>query len=177
MSKKKSIVSSFGQFTNFESKSDPAVQKGEKPQSEAKPRVAAGVIGATQRSLTEIREERDRLLAEAEKGHQLLTLDPKDIDPSPFRDRLPDDDDHDYVQFKKSIEEEGQNTPISVRRHPDHEHRYQVAFGHRRWRAMLELGLPVEAKLGDFSDRDLVVAQGIENANRQDLPQLRFVFV
>lgn len=170
MSKKKSIVSSFGLLnekpidsfsseTSNEISSTPPKQK----------RIAAGVIGATQRSLTEIREERDRLLEVAKSGHQLLTLDPLDIDPSPFRDRLPDDDDADYERFKKSLKDEGQKTPISVRRHPQEEHRYQVVFGHRRWRAAKELGIKVEAKLGEVNDRDLVVAQGIENANRQDL--------
>lgn len=169
MSRKKSIVSSFGQFTDFTGdRSDPKPDQ-EPLKPEMVRRVPAGVIGATQRSMTEIREERDRLLAEAEKGQQLLALDPNDIDPSPFRDRLPDDDASDYLLFKTSLKEEGQKTPISVRRHPDDEHRYQVVFGHRRWRALKELGLPVEAKLGEFTDRDLVVAQGIENASRQDL--------
>ncbi len=131
--------------------------------------MAAGVIGATQRSLTEIREERDRLLAEAEKGGQIITLDPSDIDPSPFRDRLPDDDPKEFERFKKALSREGQRTPISVRRDPNSEHRYQIVFGHRRWRALSDLGLKVEARIGEFSDRDLVVAQGMENAERQDL--------
>ncbi len=129
--------------------------------------MAAGVIGATQRSLTEIREERDRLLAEAEKGGQIITLDPSDIDPSPFRDRLPDDDPKEFERFKKALSREGQRTPISVRRDPNSEHRYQIVFGHRRWRALSDLGLKVEARIGEFSDRDLVVAQGMENAERK----------
>jgi len=160
MSKKKSIASSFGNLT--------AGVTPAKPEAAPK-RVAAGVIGSTQRSLTEIREERDRLLAEAEKGGQILTLDPADIEPSPFRDRLPDDHGDEFELFKRSLDEEGQRTPISVRRHPEDQHKYQIVFGHRRWRAMADLDKKVEARLGSFSDRDLVVAQGLENAARQDL--------
>jgi len=169
MSKRKSIASSFGMLSNLPP--DPKIpndDKVEKPTDSAR-RIPAGVVGATQRTLTEIREERDRLLSEAEKGQHILTLDPNDIDPSPFRDRLPDDGSEAFEAFKKSLLEEGQKTPISVRRHPENEHRYQVAFGHRRWKALKELGLKIEAKLGEFSDRDLVVAQGIENSERQDL--------
>lgn len=166
MSKKKSIASSFGNLT--QQATTPPTDKQTKPAT-AHTRVAAGVIGATQRSLTEIREERDRLLAAAEKGGQIITLDPSDIDPSPFRDRLPDDDPREFERFKSALAKEGQRTPISVRRNPTNEHRYQIVFGHRRWRALSELGQKVEARLGDFSDRDLVVAQGMENAERQDL--------
>ena len=167
MSRKKSIASSFGNFTQSD---DPSVSDDRVPSPVTAPkRVAAGVIGATQRSLTEIREERDRLLAEAEKGGQIITLDPADIGPSPFRDRLPDDNSGEFERFKNALREEGQRTPISVRRDPNSEHKYQIVFGHRRWRALAELGQKIEARIGDFSDRDLVVAQGMENAERQDL--------
>lgn len=167
MSRKKSIASAFGNLTQPQA-SDQKSKDAPSP-SAAPTRVAAGVIGATQRSLTEIREERDRLLAEAEKGGQIITLDPADIDPSPFRDRLPDDDPKEFERFKNALNQEGQRTPISVRRDPNNEHRYQIVFGHRRWRALSELGQKVEARIGEFSDRDLVVAQGMENAERQDL--------
>jgi len=167
MSRKKSIASSFGSFTQNDDEAtgpDKAASPATTPT-----RVAAGVIGATQRSLTEIREERDRLLAEAEKGGQIITLDASDIEPSPFRDRLPDDNPAEFERFKKALEKEGQRTPISVRRDANNQHKYQIVFGHRRWRALAELGQKVEARIGNFSDRDLVVAQGMENAERQDL--------
>ncbi|MCZ4274162.1 plasmid partitioning protein RepB [Maritalea porphyrae] len=166
MSRKKSIASSFGNLTH---NGDAANRETSPSPTPAPSRVAAGVIGATQRSMTEIREERDRLLAEAERGGQIITLDPSDIDPSPFRDRLPDDDPREFERFKQALQKEGQRTPISVRRDPKSEHKYQIVFGHRRWRALADLGQKVEARLGTFSDRDLVVAQGMENAERQDL--------
>jgi ParB family chromosome partitioning protein len=99
----------------------------------------------------------------------LSELDPALIDPSPFPDRLPDDNDTDFEELKKLIAEEGQKVPIQVRRHPTADGRYQVVYGHRRLRAASDLGIDVKATVIDLSDSELVVAQGIENAARQDL--------
>jgi ParB family chromosome partitioning protein len=131
-------------------------------------RVGAGVIGATQRSLSEIREERDRLQALVAAGGG-LELDSGLIDPSPFPDRLPDDGELDFEAFKKLIADEGQKIPIQVRKNPEVEGRYQIVYGHRRWRACRDLGIKVKAIQVDLSDSELVVVQGIENAARQDL--------
>jgi len=141
-------------------------QKASTPQPLA--RVGAGVIGATQRSLSELREERDKLRALVEAGGA-SELDPTQIDPSPFPDRLPDDNEADFEAFKKLILDEGQKVPIQVRRHPTEEGRYQVVYGHRRWRAASDLGIKVKAIILALTDSELVVAQGIENAARQDL--------
>jgi len=172
MSKRKSIVSSFGDFAGT-SKPNPesTPKKTNEPHSGSPPkiRVAAGIIGATKRSLTELREERDTLLASVKDGDVVVTLDTTLIDPSPFRDRLPDDNEEDYEAFKKTLHDEGQKVPITVRRHPQDTSRYQTVYGHRRTQALRDLGMPVEAILREYSDRDLVVAQGIENANRQNL--------
>jgi ParB family chromosome partitioning protein len=67
------------------------------------------------------------------------------------------------------IREHGQQVPILLRPHPDGNGRYQVAFGHRRLRAVTELGLKVKAVVRDMSDEELVVAQGQENNEREDL--------
>jgi ParB family transcriptional regulator, chromosome partitioning protein len=132
------------------------------------PRVGAGVIGATQRTLTDIREERDRLLAQVEAGGW-LEIDPGLIDPSPFPDRLPDDDATAFAALKQTMAEDGQKVPVELRRHPARPGRFQIVYGHRRWRAAVELGIPLKAFVTQMSDRDMVIAQGIENAARQDL--------
>jgi ParB family chromosome partitioning protein len=157
----KSIIANFA----FSAAADSAP-----PVAPAQPfaRVGAGVIGATQRSLSEIREERDRLQALVASGGG-LELDAALIDPSPFPDRLPDDGEGDFESFKKLIADEGQKVPIQVRKNPGAEDRYQIVYGHRRWRACLALGIKVKAIQVDLSDSELVVAQGIENAARQDL--------
>ena len=157
MSKKRSLVSSFSEFAN--AKPTEPVQV---------PRVSAGIIGATQRTLTEIREERDRLAEQVALGG-CLELDPVLVAPSPFPDRLPDDDDKDFERFRLSIEEDGQKVPVQVRRHPSSEGRYQLVYGHRRWRAARELNRPLRALVVEASDHDMVLAQGLENSARQDL--------
>lgn len=169
MTKRRSIVSSFGDFTSEPKDGKPAAGSSAEETRPKPKRVAAGIIGTTQRTLTQIREERDSLLEQAASNNQVLELDPRLIDPSPFRDRLPDDDASSFDEFKASIVEEGQKVPITVRRHAETPDRYQVVYGHRRLRALADLALPVQAIVTDYSDRDLVIAQGIENANRQDL--------
>ncbi|MFT3998848.1 MAG: plasmid partitioning protein RepB [Rhizobium sp.] len=170
-SPRKSIVASFGLLSAELESSEPAAKSSPpSPAPTQSGRVGAGVIGAAHRAIGDIREERDRLRAIVESGGGWIQdLDPHVIDPSPYPDRLPDDDPHDFERFKRSLEEEGQKVPIQVRRHPSASDRYQVVYGHRRWRAALELGRTVRAIEVEISDLDLVLAQGIENAGRQDL--------
>lgn len=167
----KSILANFGAF------SEPAAPDGNAGQAEGETRplpvqplarVGAGVIGATHRSLSDLREQRDRLQAIVDAGVG-LEIEPGLIDPSPFPDRLPDDNSVDFDKLKRLIAEEGQKLPVQVRKHPGAEGRYQVVYGHRRWRAAKELGIKLKATVLDLSDAELVVAQGIENAARQDL--------
>jgi ParB family chromosome partitioning protein len=107
-------------------------------------------------------EEIERRLAE---GQAVIDLDPNVIDPSFMQDRMPGDIDG----LLASIKEQGQQVPILVRPHPHTSGRYEVAFGHRRLRAVTELGLAVKAVVRDLTDEQLVVAQGQENNERQDL--------
>ena len=167
----KSILANFGAFSApVPSADDPSRSDSGTRHNSVQPvaRVGAGVIGATQRSLSDLREQRDRLQAIVDAGVG-VELDPELIDPSPFPDRLPDDNSADFEALKKLIAEEGQKLPIQVRKHPSIEGRYQIVYGHRRWRAARELGIKLKATVLDLSDAELVVAQGIENAARQDL--------
>ncbi|NTE65218.1 plasmid partitioning protein RepB [Agrobacterium tumefaciens] len=169
-SPRKSIVASFGllsaQLENRLSTDAPAA-----PQQQAVTnRVGAGVIGAAHRAIDDIKSERDRLKALVESGGGAIKeLDPSKVDPSPFPDRLPDDDASDFETFRNSIKSEGQKVPIQVRKSPVSPDRYQVIYGHRRLQAAKDLGIPVKAIEVEISDVELVIAQGIENADRQDL--------
>ncbi|MFF0952182.1 plasmid partitioning protein RepB [Rhizobium leguminosarum] len=171
-SPRKSIVASFG-LLSAELESDQAADQQQPSQAPAPVpgnRVGAGVIGAAHRAIDDIRTERDRLKAIVESGGGAVReLDPSLIDPSPYPDRLPDDDATGFEAFKRSIETEGQQVPVQVRKHPSSPGRYQIVYGHRRWLAARQLDRPVRALEVEISDLDLVLAQGIENAGRQDL--------
>ncbi|TXR50457.1 plasmid partitioning protein RepB [Phyllobacterium endophyticum] len=169
-SSRKSIVASFG-LLSAELENSPTTDQ--QPEATAQPsgnRVGAGVIGAAHRAIDDIRSERDRLKAIVESGGgSVRDLDPSLIDPSPYPDRLPDEDATSFEAFKRSIETEGQKVPVQIRKHPSLPGRYQIVYGHRRWLAAKQLRQPVRAIEVEISDLDLVLAQGIENASRQDL--------
>ncbi|MCJ2877507.1 plasmid partitioning protein RepB [Rhizobium pusense] len=107
-------------------------------------------------------EEIERRLAE---GQAVVELEASLIEPSFVQDRMQGEIDG----LLASIREQGQQVPILVRPHPDQPGRYQVAFGHRRLRAVSDLGLPVKAIVRELTDEQLVVAQGQENNEREDL--------
>lgn len=162
----KSLAAAFGAF------SASAVEESQARGASAplvQPRVMPPVLGVAKRSIQDLREERDRFEALAASGGGYRELSPDLIDPSPFSDRLPDDDDAGFERFKATVQEKGQKVPILVRLHPQAEGRFQVVYGHRRLRATRELGIPVKALVCEYSDEELAIAQGIENAERQDL--------
>ncbi|WP_159952386.1 plasmid partitioning protein RepB [Rhizobium sp. 18065] len=125
-------------------------------------------MAAVTRSLGDLNErsrranEIERKLAE---GQSVVELDTAAIEPSFVRDRMPGDVDG----LRASIRDQGQQVPILVRPHPDEPGRYQVAFGHRRLRVVSDLGLPVKAIVREMTDEQLVIAQGQENNEREDL--------
>lgn len=128
-------------------------------------------VGALGQSLGELgertrrAEEIERLLA---AGQMIVELDVADVVPSFVPDRMQVDDEA-FGNFVQSIKAEGQQVPILVRPHPEKQSKYQIAFGHRRWRAAKALERPVKAVVRSLTDQELVIAQGQENNERQDL--------
>ncbi|SDN38565.1 plasmid partitioning protein RepB [Ensifer sp. YR511] len=107
-------------------------------------------------------DEIERRLAE---GQAVIDLDTTLVEPSFVRDRMPG-----HIEgLLASIRDQGQQVPILVRPHPEKSGHYQVAFGHRRLRAVQELGLQVKAIVRSLTDEELVIAQGQENNEREDL--------
>lgn len=128
-----------------------------------------GAIGAISRSiagLTSAASDAERLRAQLTSGNAVVELDPLLLDPSPIADRLSG---HDVKELLESIKASGQQVPILVRPHPVEHGRYQIAYGHRRARALAEIGRPVRAVVRQLTDEELVVAQGQENNSRRDL--------
>ena len=130
-----------------------------------------GAVGAMSRSLERISADIDaakaleqRLLA----GADVIELDPALIDSSFVTDRL-DESAADCAVLVASLREHGQQVPILVRPHPQISGRYQVAYGHRRLRALREMQRHAKAVVRQLTDDQLVIAQGQENSARRDL--------
>jgi ParB family chromosome partitioning protein len=97
-----------------------------------------------------------------------VDLDPEMIDGSFVADRLSEDQEH-HQELLEAIRENGQNSPILVRPHPEREGRYMIVFGHRRVRVAKELGRKVRAVVKAIDDKAHVIAQGQENSARANL--------
>ena len=132
----------------------------------------AGALRATSSTLKQMSEDavRSRELQEMlASGQHLIDLQPDTVDASFIVDRIDDRNDAEFDRFVESIRDHGQQVPILVRPHPEVPGKYQVAYGHRRLRAAERLKVPVRALVRSLSDAELVVAQGKENLERQDL--------
>jgi ParB family chromosome partitioning protein len=132
-------------------------------------RVPAGPVRSMGLALDRMEQESRDLEKALAAGSAVVELDPSLVDVSIVRDRLSESNDAGFETFKKSIADRGQEVPILVRPHPTCDGRYQVAYGHRRLRAVVALGRNVRAVVRELSDTELVVAQGIENSQRKDL--------
>lgn len=122
-------------------------------------------IGNALREQNERLERAEQIERRLSEGHAVVELDTARIEPSFMRDRM----EGEIEGLLSSIRDQGQQVPILVRPHPTKSGDYQVAFGHRRLRALSQLGLPVRAVVRDLTDEQLVVAQGQENNEREDL--------
>ncbi|MBW9051450.1 plasmid partitioning protein RepB [Rhizobium mesosinicum] len=130
---------------------------------------AVSAMGASLQEMTEAARAAGRLQAQISSGFHVLDIDPSDISNSSISDRIPVERDADFDALTKSIAEHGQKVPILVRPDPEKEGHYQIAYGRRRLRAAAKLGLKVKAIVQNLSDNELVIAQGKENLDRQDL--------
>jgi ParB family chromosome partitioning protein len=127
-----------------------------------------GAIGQSLNELSARTKRADELEKKLSEGFTVVELDASCIDPSFINDRMPSTGDG-HSKLVQSLLERGQQVPILVRPNPEIPGRYQVAYGHRRLRALAELGRPVKAIVRALSDDELVVAQGQENIERKDL--------
>lgn len=133
------------------------------------PRVTAGAVRSLKETFTDVERDYQALREQLANGEVVVELDPTLVDPSPFADRIQDQDESSFEELKRSIAERGQEIPILVRPHPSSPGRYQSAYGHRRVRAVRALGGQIKAYVRPLTDESLVVSQGIENSAREDL--------
>jgi ParB family chromosome partitioning protein len=149
------------------------LMNGKAPEpSQLPPKRSSGAIRAVSLDLQHLSDEAASarsLRQTLASGDAVIELAAADIDPSPVADRIPVDDDPAFAELKAAIADKGQQVPILVRPHPERSGRFQIAYGRRRLRAALELGVAVKAVVRQLSDRDLVIAQAQENGPRADL--------
>lgn len=128
----------------------------------------SGAVKSMQQSFSAVEEENERLRAQLRSGASAIDLDPANIIPAFVRDRMDFEDNPEFAGFVEGIRREGQKLPILVRPVSEQAGVYQIAYGHRRHRACQILGIAVRAIVTPLSDEELVVAQGIENAEREN---------
>jgi ParB family chromosome partitioning protein len=116
------------------------------------------------RSVNELARQADAYL----EGEHIIELEPDHIDGSFVVDRMGDDEEQ-YQHLLEAIRQNGQNTPVLLRPHPQANGRFMVVFGHRRVRVAKELGRKVRAVVKAMDDKAHVIAQGQENSARANL--------
>lgn len=167
---------------NFDDEDEPPAVAPSPAPASPRPRTAIGAISASL-ALGRSVEAENRALKDRLKTFEDATvvefLDPQRVRPSRFANR------HelsfggaDFEALKAEIASAGRNVqPIKVRRLPESRPggegaaaaQYEIAFGHRRHRACLELGLPVAAIVEDLSDAQLFAEMDRENRERANL--------
>ncbi|MGI4983835.1 MAG: ParB/RepB/Spo0J family partition protein [Janthinobacterium lividum] len=125
-----------------------------------------GELGKVENDLREAREK----LALHEGSLPTRKIDPRTIKLSKFANRIDQSlEGADFEAFKQEIANAGGNVqPIKVRL--TEEGVQEVVFGHRRYRACLELGLPVLATIREnMTDKELFEEMSRENDQRKNL--------
>jgi ParB family transcriptional regulator, chromosome partitioning protein len=130
---------------------------------------AVKVMGLSLEKLSADAESGRALRAQLSSGGNVVELGPEMIEPSLVIDRISQADDEAFRDLVQSIESYGQQVPILVRPHPEKPARYQIAYGHRRLRAAMELRRKVRAVVREMTNTEVVIAQGKENSERRDL--------
>lgn len=171
MSRKETISNLF-----LQKREAPAPSAATKPDTD---RVRSGAIGAMGASLKEMAESAKHasdLQKQLEEANSILEIEPSHVEPSKIADRITIDIDPAFDELVESIRESGQQVPVLLRQSPDQDGRYQIAYGRRRLRAAQKLGIKVRAIVKKLSDDELIVAQGRENLDRQDLSFIEKAF-
>lgn len=146
-----------------------AVSTDAATQAAPQPRTLAGPVRTMGLTLEKIEDEARALKDALSKGQNVVEIDPAKVEPSFVLDRFDHADDEAFEQLKASLRDHGQEVPVLLRPHPSRDGYFQLAYGHRRWRAAKQLGLPLKAVIRAFNDDALVLAQGLENSARKDL--------
>jgi ParB family chromosome partitioning protein len=154
---------------------------GDAPEYRAKtaPGSMAHFMASQSSAVREAEELRERLKS-FDGAKPVRQLDAQTVRPSRWANRHEASfTDAAFAELKADIAAAGGNVqPVSVRpvlngstngSTPGGGAAYELVFGHRRHRACLELGLPLQAMVADLSDRELFEAMERENRARKNL--------
>jgi ParB family chromosome partitioning protein len=146
-------------------------------ESEQALRETAAALEVKSAEIAQLRSQmQDQMRERVNDGAHLVEILPEQIDASFAADRFTQEDEAGFAAFVEDIRAHGQQVPVLLRPHPLAPERFQIAYGHRRWRAAQRLGARVRALVKPLSDAELVVAQGQENAQRRDLSFIEKAF-
>lgn len=137
---------------------------------------AIGAMGATLKEMAATAKQATDLQRQLEEANSILEIDPQQVDQSRIADRLSIEIDPAFDSLVESIKEDGQQVPVLLRPCPSDTGRYQIAYGRRRLRAAQALGIKIKAIVKKLTDDELIVAQGRENLDRQDLSFIEKAF-
>ena len=158
----------------------------ERSDGEVRMKTAPGSMAhfmATQSSAVKEAEELRERLRAFDGAKPVRALDPTQVRPSRWANRHADSfSDQAFAELKADIAAAGTNVqPVAVRpvvgvsagvlngSTAPAEPAFELVFGHRRHRACLELGLPVQAMVVELSDQALFEAMERENRARKNL--------
>lgn len=139
-------------------------------------KVSSGAVKSMDRAFVSIEEDNERLREQLVNAEAVVELDATHVVPSFVKDRLDLEGDPQFTVFVEALREAGQKLPILVRPLANKPGYYQVAYGHRRLRACQILGRRVKAIVRDLSDKELIIAQGVENTERANLSFIEQAF-
>ena len=171
MNRKDALKAALGGTRSQELPADNTSESFDERRSHSSPipeHVRSGAVGAMSRSLGNLIRDAETARASVTSGQSVIELKAEQLETSFVEDRIGHEG-SDYRLLVESIRQHGQQVPILARPHPQKPRQFQIAYGHRRVRALLELQRPVRAVVRPLSDEELVVAQGQENSLRSDL--------
>lgn len=151
-----------------------ALETAAEPRPKTAPGSMAHFMASQSSAVREAEDLRERLKA-FDGAQPVRLLDPKTVKPSRWANRHEASfADAAFAELKAEIAAAGVNVqPVSVRRVLNGSTpavpAYELVFGHRRHRACLELGLPLQAMVTDMGDRELFEAMERENRARKNL--------
>ncbi len=159
-----------------------AAERPERSEGEARPKTAPGsmaIFMASQSAAVKEAEELREQLKAFDGALPVRQLDPQSVGPSRWANRHEHSfADAAFAELKSDIASAGTNVqPVAVRRvagvlngsTPGAQPAYELVFGHRRHRACLELGLPLQAMVAEMSDQQLFESMERENRARKNL--------